>query len=202
MSNNLKFEFEFDEVFEGIKQGVIRELSETNFEEAKSSAINQLKSEIKHKIYLTYSDENELKNEIKKEIKDKVFEKLLSEAKTEYKKYYEDLFNKNIVSEFNKTEKEVEADIKTKTINRLYNDLYSDIQTEMNDKIQIVIKKLIIYHKKYLKVFYYFLFMMEHFFIKDIIDKNLFNNTPEVIYDNIFNYYHNKENIIEFHKIK
>jgi hypothetical protein len=142
MSNNLKFEFEFDEVFEGIKQGVIRELSETNFEEAKSSAINQLKSEIKHKIYLTYSDENELKNEIKKEIKDKVFEKLLSEAKTEYKKYYEDLFNKNIVSEFNKTEKEVEADIKTKTINRLYNDLYSDIQTEMNDKIQIVIKKL------------------------------------------------------------
>jgi hypothetical protein len=43
--------------------------------------------------------------------------------------------------------------------------------------------------------------MMEHFFIKDIIDKNLFNNTPEVIYDNIFNYYDNKENIIEFHKI-
>ena len=47
MGTPLKFEFDFDEVFEGIKQGVIRELSETNFDEAKKSAINQIKSEVK-----------------------------------------------------------------------------------------------------------------------------------------------------------
>ena len=50
MGTPLKFEFDFDEVFEGIKQGVIRELSETNFDEAKESAINQIKSEVKEKL--------------------------------------------------------------------------------------------------------------------------------------------------------
>lgn len=139
MSNNLKFEFNFDEVFEGIKQGVIRELSETNFNSAKDNVINQLKSEIKNEIYFTYRDENELKDEIKKEIKDKVFDKLLDETRKEYKKYYEDLFNKNISLEFKKTEEEV----KTKTINKLYDDLYSNIQYEMNKKIKSVVARLV-----------------------------------------------------------
>ena len=67
MSTPLKFEFDFDEVFEGIKQGVIRELEEMNFDAAKDNAINQIKSEIKSKIELTYSDERELKDEIKNE---------------------------------------------------------------------------------------------------------------------------------------
>ena len=58
MGTPLKFEFDFDEVFEGIKQGVIRELSETNFDEAKESAINQIKSEVKEKLALTYNDES------------------------------------------------------------------------------------------------------------------------------------------------
>ena len=49
MSTPLKFEFDFDEVFEGIKQGVIRELAETNFDAAKDTAINQVKSEVKAK---------------------------------------------------------------------------------------------------------------------------------------------------------
>ena len=80
MGTPLKFEFDFDEVFEGIKQGVIRELSETNFDEAKESAINSIKSEVKTKIALTYRDENELKDEIKKEIKEKVFEKLIKDV--------------------------------------------------------------------------------------------------------------------------
>ena len=35
MSTPLKFEFDFEEVFEGIKQGVIRELEEMNFDAAK-----------------------------------------------------------------------------------------------------------------------------------------------------------------------
>lgn len=143
MSNNIKFEFSFDEVFEGIKQGIIRELSETNFDGARNQVINELKSEIKKKIYITYSDENELKKEIKEEIKDKVFGELLNEAKTEYKKYYEDWFNKNITAEFNKTEKQIESEIKLKTINLLYDDLYSSIQKEMNQKVKTVISKLV-----------------------------------------------------------
>ena len=79
MGTPLKFEFDFDEVFEGIKQGVIRELSETNFDEAKESAINQIKSEVKEKLALTYSDEYALKDEIKKEIKERVFDKLIKD---------------------------------------------------------------------------------------------------------------------------
>ena len=138
MGNNLKFEFSFDEVFEGIKQGVIRELSETNFDIAKDQVVEQLKSEIKNKIYIAYKDENELKDEIKNEIKDKVFYKLLDEARKEYEKHYEDLFNKKILLEVEKTEKE----IKTKTINRLYDDLYSGIQYEVSEKIQSVVARL------------------------------------------------------------
>ena len=56
MSNNLKFEFDFDEVIEGIKQGVIRELSEVSFDEAKNSVINQLKSEIKNEVCSDFED--------------------------------------------------------------------------------------------------------------------------------------------------
>lgn len=90
MGTPLKFEFDFDEVFEGIKQGVIRELSETNFDEAKESAINQIKSEVKGKLALTYSDEYALKDEIKKEIKEKVFEKLIKDVNGKYLEQFED----------------------------------------------------------------------------------------------------------------
>ena len=39
---------------------------------------------------------------------------------------------------------------------------------------------------------------MEHLFIKDIIDYNLFNNTPSIITNNLFNYYDTKEIIVQF----
>ena len=89
MGTPLKFEFDFDEVFEGIKQGVIRELSETNFDEAKESAINQIKSEVKEKLALTYSDEYTLKDEIKKEIKERVFDKLIKDIDDKYLEQFE-----------------------------------------------------------------------------------------------------------------
>jgi citrate lyase gamma subunit len=143
MGNNLKFEFDFDEVFEGIKQGVIKELTETNFDAAKNNVICQLKDEIKNKIYLTYGDENELKDEIKNEIKDKVFEKFLEEAKKEYKVLYEDYFNGLISKEMDKTEKTVKQEIKSRTVNKLYDDLYSSIKREMSDKLESVISKFV-----------------------------------------------------------
>ena len=84
MSTPLKFEFDFDEVFEGIKQGVIRELEEMNFDAAKDNVINQIKSEIKSKIELTYSDERELKDEIKNEIKERVYDSIIKEVGDKY----------------------------------------------------------------------------------------------------------------------
>ena len=93
MGTPLKFEFDFDEVFEGIKQGVIRELSETNFDEAKESAINQIKSEVKEKLALTYSDEYALKDEIKKEIKERVFDKLIKDIDDKYLEQFEGYFD-------------------------------------------------------------------------------------------------------------
>jgi len=96
MGTSLKFEFDFDEVFEGIKQGVIRELSETNFEEAKESAINSIKSEVNTKIALTYRDENELKDEIKNEIKEKVFENLIKDIDEKYLEKFEVYVNEQL----------------------------------------------------------------------------------------------------------
>lgn len=143
MSKVMTFNFDFDEVLEGIKQGVIRELAETNFDSARDSVVNQLKSEIKSKIYITYSDECELKNEIKQEIKDKVFNVLLEEAKAEYRKLYEDFFNKGLPKEFDAVECEVKTEIKQKVINRLYDDLYSKLQYEMNQNIKSVVSKFV-----------------------------------------------------------
>lgn len=143
MSNNFKFEFDFDEVLEGVKQGVIRELSETNFEVAKNNVINQLKSEIKNEIRLTYNDEHELKNEIKKEVKDQVFGNLLTEAKTEYKKLYGDYFNKQLPKELDNAESEATQEIKSRTVKKLYDDLYSGIQYEMNKNMKNVIAQLV-----------------------------------------------------------
>lgn len=39
---------------------------------------------------------------------------------------------------------------------------------------------------------------MEQLFIKNIIDKELFNNQPNIIFDDLFNYYDTKETIISF----
>lgn len=139
MSSNLKFEFDFDDVFEGIKHGVIRELSKTNFSDAKNYVINQLKNEIKNEIRLTYGDTQELKDEIKNEIKSEVFEKILTEKRNEYNKLYSDFCGK----ELSKVYDDVEKEIKSKVIGKLYNDLYDSIQHEMNKNMKSVIAQLV-----------------------------------------------------------
>lgn len=107
MSTALKFEFNFDEVFEGIKLGVIKEMSEMTFDDITSSAINQVKTEMRNKIALTYTDEREIKDEIKNEIKEKVYQKLITEIKADYKKKYEDAFGKDITNAFDRAEEEI-----------------------------------------------------------------------------------------------
>ena len=135
MGTLLKFEFDFDEVFEGIKQGVIRELSETNFNEAKESAINQIKSEVKGKLALTYSDEYALKDEIKKEIKEKVFEKLIKEVNEKYLEQFEDYIESQLTKNPDRLE-QLKREIKDELTQNLYDDLYSSIRGEVIGQVK------------------------------------------------------------------
>ena len=130
MGTPLKFEFDFDEVFEGIKQGVIRELSETNFDEAKESAINQIKSEVKEKLALTYSDEYALKDEIKKEIKERVFERLIKEVSDKYLGQFKEYIETQMTKNHDRLE-QLKREIKDGLTESLYDDLYSSIRNEV-----------------------------------------------------------------------
>ena len=141
MGTPLKFEFDFDEVFDGIKQGVIRELSETNFDEAKESAINSIKSEVKSKIALTYRDENELKDEIKKEIIEKVFEKLIKDVDEKYLEKFEVYVNEQLCKNPDRLEK-LKEDILKKTSDDLYTNLYDNIKSDVTRQIKDVVSQL------------------------------------------------------------
>lgn len=143
MSTPMKFEFDFDEVFEGIKLGVIKEMSEMSFDSITTNAINQVKSEIKNKISLTYRDEYELRDEIKKEIKEKVYEKLIQEIKADYKKKYEDAFGKDITNALDDSEEEIIKDIKESVSDKLYNNLYSDVRSQVRLRLDDSISQII-----------------------------------------------------------
>lgn len=135
MGTPLKFEFDFDEVFEGIKQGVIRELSETNFDEAKDAAINQIKSEVKGKLALTYSDEYALKDEIKKEIKEKVFDNLIKEVGEKYLSHFEGYIESQLRKNPERLE-QLKREIKEGLSENLYDDLYRSIKEEVIGQVK------------------------------------------------------------------
>ncbi len=141
MGTPLKFEFDFDEVFEGIKQGVIRELSETNFDEAKESAINQIKNEVKGKLHLTYSDEYELKNEIKQEIKEKVFEKLIEDVDNKYLEQFEGYVNEQLCKNPERLE-DLRENIIEKTNDDLYTNLYDSIKSDVTRQVKDAVSQL------------------------------------------------------------
>lgn len=135
MGTKLKFEFDFDEVFEGIKQGVIRELEEMNFNAVKDNVVNQVKTEIKSKIALTYSDERELKDEIKNEIKEKVYNSLIEGIGDKYA----DKFNEYMESQLSQNPARInllQSDIKREVSERLYDSLYSSIREEVIGKVK------------------------------------------------------------------
>lgn len=143
MNTKLKFEFDFDEVFEGIKLGVIKEMSEMSFNDITEKAVREIKSEMQKKISLTYKDEYEIRDEIKKEIKEKVYQKLISDIKDNYKKQYEDAFGREITNAIDDAEEEIVCEIKSKVVNKLYNDLYSNIQQQVKSKINDSVSKLV-----------------------------------------------------------
>lgn len=142
MANKLSFEFDFDEVFEGIKQGVIRELSEINFEEVKEQAIKEIKNEVKQKISVTYKDECELIDEIKGEIKEKVFDSLIREVGDKYLNQFNSYVNERLLespSEINSLKKEIRDGVSEE----LYKNLFSSIKKDVTAKIQNVVSKLL-----------------------------------------------------------
>lgn len=141
MSTPLKFEFDFDEVFEGIKQGVIRELAETNFDAAKDTTINQIKSEIKEKIRLTYRDESELKDEIKREIKERVFESLIKEVNGKYLDQFDEYVGKQLTRNPDRLNS-LTDEIKKELSEQLYEDLYCSIRNEVIEQVRDTTSKL------------------------------------------------------------
>ena len=136
MGNKLKFEFDFDEVFEGIKQGVIKELSEMEFSAARDSAIRQVKDEVKREVTICYSDMSQLKDEIKKEVKDKVFNELIKETRERYMSQFENYISEQLSKNPDRL-KEMRKEIVRTTSDELYNSLYrsirQDIQSQVND---------------------------------------------------------------------
>ena len=145
MGTPLKFEFDFDEVFEGIKQGVIRELSETNFDEAKKSAINQIKSEVKEKLSLTYSDEYAL-NDINPFIKfgcikdEKFCERMMDyvlfkDIDDKYLEQFEGYIESQLTKNPDRLE-QLKREIKDGLTENLYDDLYHSIKEEVIGQVR------------------------------------------------------------------
>lgn len=127
MSTKLKFEFDFDEVFEGIKLGAIKQLSELNFENATESVKNEMKNELKQKICIRYSDINELKEEIKDEIKKEVYSQLLEEGKKNILPCYQEEFQKDLLDSID----EEKQKFSEKLFEEMYEDMYEDIKSDL-----------------------------------------------------------------------
>ena len=141
MGNKLKFEFDFDEVFEGIKQGVIRELSEMEFSAARDTAIRQVKDEVKKEVTICYSDMSQLKDEIKKEVKDKVYNQLIEETRDKYTSQFDSYIQEQLSKNPDRL-KGLCNEIISKTSDDLYRDLYSKIRSDMQSQMNNVLNAI------------------------------------------------------------
>lgn len=133
MENNkckMNFEFDWDEVFEGIKQGVIRELSEANFDTIVNLAIDDVKNEFRNKIRLTYSDESQIREEIKKEIKDKAWLTLIQETKNQYSDMLLNKYRERFIDD-DKEINNIKQQVIWKLKEELYHNIYSEIKTSV-----------------------------------------------------------------------
>lgn len=138
MGNSLKFEFDFDEVFEGIKQGVIRELSEMEFDTAKNEIIRQTKDEVKKEIALTWGDKSQLKDEIKAEIKERVFDELIKDTRERYVLQFNDYITKELTKNDSRL-KELRRDVISSVSEQLYDDLYRSIRKDIKARVDQIL---------------------------------------------------------------
>ena len=141
MGNSLKFEFDFDEVFEGIKQGVIREVSEMEFDAARDTAIRQIKDEVKKEIDLTWGDKSQLKEDIKSEIKDKVFGELIREVQGRYTTQFENYVSEQLSKSPDRL-KEIRNEIVRTTSDSLFNMLYRSIREDIQLQISSILNAI------------------------------------------------------------
>jgi hypothetical protein len=141
MGNSLKFEFDFDEVFEGIKQGVIREVSEMEFDVARDTAIRQIKDEVKKEIDLTWGDKSQLKEDIKSEIKDKVFGELIREVQGRYVTQFENYVSEQLSKNPDRL-KEIRNEIVRTTSDSLFNMLYRSIREDIQSQISSILNAI------------------------------------------------------------
>lgn len=141
MSNVLKFEFDFDEVFEGIKQGVIGRLEEMKFNIEKDKTINKIKNEIEYKLSIKYDEECELRNEIKDSLKKEVFDRLINEVNGKYLERFDKYMEEQLSKNPNRLE-ELKGEIKKKLVQELYDDLYDSIRNEVVGEVKDTVGQL------------------------------------------------------------
>lgn len=137
----LKFEFDFDDVFKGIKEGVVRELAEYDFQAVSDSVITDLKHGLKKEIQLSYSNIADLKKEVKDEIKNKVYDEILRETKEKYLTQFEDYIEDQLLKNPDRLNR-LSNEIKHDAIEELYKDLYSDVRREIQSKLNDVLNAI------------------------------------------------------------
>lgn len=141
MPTKLKFEFDCDEVLEGIKQGIIREFAEMDFDIFKDEILQKIKNNVENKLGLQYADIAELKRQIKEEIKAEVFKKIMEDVhenyRSKFEKYIEDEMAENETRVLEMLD-EIKADLSEK----LYDELYSEIRWEVREKVSDTVTKL------------------------------------------------------------
>jgi len=137
MSNIMKFEFDFDEVLEGIKQGVIRELSEIDTQ----AVLSDVKSELKRDFGMTWEDKHKVKTEINEYIKEGVLQSIKDDIIQQNKKEMKQVID-DIVADRDEYLTIIRAEIISDTTNELVSSLRREIQSKVNQEVQGIVFKM------------------------------------------------------------
>ena len=146
MSNNkLKFEFDFDEMIEGIKLGVMKELTDITYDNIEKSVIAEVRATLIKRFDLDWSDRIKIKDEIKEEAKDKIFKSVKNDIASDIKSKQKGEFD-GIIRQLSKDNesyiKEMENKIVEKAVDELYSNLIVKTQKELNQKLEQFTYKL------------------------------------------------------------
>ena len=129
MSHNLKFEFDCDEVFEGIKAGVIKELSESTYSNIIDQVTRDMKKEVSDRFQLAYPDVRAIKNEIQLHVEEKVFQTLIDEIRQAQKAKFQQIMDNSL--QYDQHIKDLKKTIVEETVNLLYENLIDNVQREV-----------------------------------------------------------------------
>ncbi len=132
-SKVLKFEFDFDEVFEGIERGVVDRISDYEFESMLLGCKNELHAEFKAKfekdLNFSYADVNELREKVKSDIVENLSSKIHAEVHDATRKRIEEIlldFNTKYIPD--EMVRKIVNEAKLELSDRLYRDISSMAQ--------------------------------------------------------------------------